>query len=107
MAKPRREYDALGQILWVHWSSLRGQALIARDQLQPFIDILLDGRIDDGPIQAIRFVFEDRAAAEYNHDSLKFVRVETWLAEGKDRKPLKPASSPSFSTREDFGMPKG
>lgn len=104
MSNPRREYDPQDQILWVHWPALQGRARVTREQLQPFIDLLIDKNHPDGPLRAIRFLFQDREAAAYNHDSLKFARIETFIEEAGRRIPLQPGSSPSFSVREDFGI---
>lgn len=102
-----RQYDAGRQILWVHWPDLRGRTLIARNELQPYIDILLGEGQADGPVKAIRFVLYDRETASYNHDSLKFVRIETFLDEDGTPKAWRPRDAPSFDTREDFGIDRG
>jgi len=103
-ASTQRTYDPQRAILWVHWPDLTGQTLIGRPDLQPFIDILLGHASADGPVKAIRFVLYDQVTADYNHDSLKFVRIETWLDHDGTPRALRKKDAPSFDVRQDFGI---
>ncbi|MEO1270953.1 MAG: hypothetical protein AAFX99_22930 [Myxococcota bacterium] len=100
----KSEYDRGTKTLWVYWTDLKGQRLINRDELQPYIEMLKNGENGPDPIKAVNFVFEDEGTARYNHDSLKFARVATWLLHSGVRRPLNPEDAPDFDVREDFGI---
>ena len=99
------EYDSESKTIWVDCKSVVGQTLIGRDELQPYIEILT-GRatVLPGPVDAVKFVFADTAAARYNRDSLSFARIRTYLVEDGIRKPLDMEGEPDFEAREDFGI---
>ncbi len=105
MAKPTIEYDANLSTYWVHWNKVRGQTLLGRSELQPWIDALIDGTCGKGKqVRTVNFVFKDEAAAAYNHDSLKFARINTFLAD-KPPRPFSPAGGgPAFDVRQDAGI---
>ncbi len=99
--KTRRD----GDTIWVYWTEYSGQRLITRQELQPWIDAMIDGVGPDGvEVGAVNFVFSDVACATYNHDSLSFARVQVYL-DGDPPRRLNPDGAPTFEAREDFGMP--
>ena len=104
MSNRKSEYDRNSETLWVDWTDVSGQHLIDREALRPFVEILRDGQQGPDPVSKVNFVFEDEGCARYNHDSLKFSRIGTWLLHSGVRRPLNAANSPDFDVREDFGM---
>jgi hypothetical protein len=102
MAKTKRD----GDIIWVFWRGLSGQTLIGRRDLQPWIDALIDGVGPDGiPVKKVNFVFGDRDCASYNFDNLSFARVGVFLDGDPPTAFESKSGTPSFSVREDSGIP--
>ena len=103
MSQERIEYDADNQIVKVYPSLPNAKTLVPAAELQRWTQVVKAGQDDQGrPVRAVRYVFEDKAAATYNQQPVAFAGLETYLSEGGQETPL--GDDPSFSTREDFGI---
>ena len=101
-----RETRRDGDVIWVYWRDLRGQRLIERRELQPWIEALIDKvGPDGGVLGAVNFVFSDRACAAYNHDNLAFARVGVYMDGEPPERYEASGGTPSFDIREDGGIP--
>lgn len=101
---PRTEYDKDTQILWVHWTETKGQTLLHRAELQPYIDAMIDGVSARGEkVKEVRAVFYEHDAAAYNRDNLAFARIGTWMA-GDPPTKFAAHGTPEFDVREDGGI---
>ena len=95
-----------GDIIWVEWTQLSGQRLIERSELQPWIDALIDGVGPDGvALKKVNFLFKDAICAAYNFDNLSFARIGVFMDGDPPVAFESSAGVPSFSVREDGGIP--
>ncbi len=103
---PKTEYQISSQTIWVHWPEAKGQTLLQRAELQPFLDSIIDGVDTKGrPVKEVRVVFSDKEAASYNKDSLAFSRMSTWMAGSPPTPFVDGTPDAAFETREDAGIP--
>jgi hypothetical protein len=104
---PKINYDNDSRTLWVHWPEAKGETLLQRAELQPFVDALIDGVDARGrSVKAVEVVFYDQEAAAYNKDSLAFSRMGTWMNGDPPTRYTGAGDAPDFDVREDAGIPK-
>jgi hypothetical protein len=104
---PRIDYNSDTRTLWVHWPEAKGEQLLHRAELQPFVDALIDGVDARGrAVKAVEVVFSDARAAAYNRDNLSFSRIGTWMDGDPPRRFSDGAPEPAFDVREDAGIPR-
>lgn len=100
------EYDDDTETAWVYQSYDDPQTLVPNEQLRAWIEALKRGETDDGQsIDRVCYVFEQKAAAEYNFQALAYANIETWVGTREDAETYKPeGGAPEFPEETDFGM---
>ena len=104
MAKQEDKYDGKSKTMWLFRDYDVAETLVPNDELMQWSKAVREGKTRDGqPLEAVNYVFPTASTAEYNHSALAFASVGTHVGD------LKKSSSydedtPSFSTRDDFGI---
>ncbi|MFU8804611.1 MAG: hypothetical protein ACNA8W_12430 [Bradymonadaceae bacterium] len=106
MSKNEEEYDSASQTIRVFRAFGKPKTLVPNDEIQRWIGALKEGKTSGGEsLKNVEYVFEDEATAEYNQQALAFAGLKTAVGNRKKRKPYESEDgSPSFGTREDFGI---
>lgn len=99
-----QRYDEETETLWIQ-SLATGDDLVPNDEIRDWTEALERGRTPDGEsIRHVNYVFQDRRAAEYNHQALRFARLGTYVGDLDDNEPYSDAEGVEFTTQEDFGI---
>jgi hypothetical protein len=106
MSKHEEEYDSSNKTMRVYRAFGSARTLVPNDELKTWIDALKQGKTRSGEdLKGVEYVFEDEETATYNAQPLAFAGIKTFLGDRKKRKPFEPdGGTPSFETREDFGI---
>jgi len=100
------DYDQETKTAWVYQSYDDPQTLVPNEQLRTWIEALKRGETDDGrAVERVCYVFDQKGAAEYNHQALAYANIETWVGDRDDANRFEPeGGSPEFGTETDFGI---
>lgn len=106
MSKQEEEYDSTTQTIRVYRAFAAPRTLVPKEELKRWTQALKQGQTSDGdPLKDVEYVFEDEQTAQYNEQALTYAGITTFLGNRDKRKPFESEDgSPSFGTREDFGI---
>lgn len=104
MARHEDRYDGKTKTMWLFRDYDVAETLVPNDELMQWSKAVREGKTRDGqPLDAVHYIFPNAETAEYNHAALAFASVGTRVGD-LERSTSYDEDTPSFSTRDDFGM---
>ncbi len=103
MSEERVEYDSDKQLIRVYRTFSKPKTLVPKKELRRWGKVIEQGEDDQGrPVDRVRYVFDNEETARYNHQSVAFNGLETYVDSDGSEQPVD--DDPDFSVREDFGI---
>ncbi len=104
MAQDQR-YDRTTKTQWLFRRYDDPDTLVPEDEVRQWSKALRDGQGADGQsLSKVNYIFADEDTAEYNHHALAFARLGTYVGSLDRHRRYGEDETPSFDTKDDFGI---